>query len=221
MKSLILYSTIVGGFYAQTDPLEKAIATARNRVGGDTWKRGYSASAADGATVAAKTELSQAGIEPVQFEGILTHVGFVENKDNAGNVYPKLRVSVKHNEDELMMSLDLKSDVAQRMMVKLDNCKPGDHVRVSAWPTIVERAGRQFVNHAVSMKNDQGAEVPANAWFSAEVKTQTDSVEHTLRAAGIDDKKVIATAKATKRIAANKELLLKIESRFAQAKTAE
>jgi hypothetical protein len=217
MKSLILYSTIVGGFYAQNETLDKAIAAARVRVGGDTWKRGYSAKEATGATAAANLELKQANIEPVQFEGELIHVGFVENKDGAGNTYPKLRVGVRNATEELLMSVDLKGDVAQRLMVKLDNCQPGDHIRVSAWPTMIERGGRQYINHAVSMKNAEGVEVPANSAFSAEVKVQTEGVEVALKAAGIDDKKVIANAKVTKRVAAHKELLLKIESRFVKA----
>lgn len=42
MKSLILYSTIVGGFYAQNESLEAAVSAARARVGNDVWKHGFS-----------------------------------------------------------------------------------------------------------------------------------------------------------------------------------
>lgn len=219
MKSLILYSTIVGGFYAQSDELDTAINAARAHVGDDTWKRGYSGSDSAGATVAANWYLKEAGIAPVQFEGELTHVGFVENRDASGNSYPKLRVGVQCMDDQFLLSLDLKGDVAQRLVVKLDNCNPGDYVRISAWPTFVERGGRTFVNHAASMKDGQSKEVPANTGFSAEVKKATDGVEATLKSAGISDKKVVATAKATKRIEAHRDLLLKIQARFAEAKT--
>lgn len=220
MKSLILYSTIVGGFFAQTDALGAAIDAARRRVGDDTWKRGYAGSDPTGATVAANWELKEAGITPVQFEGELVHVGFVENRDNSGNIYPKLRVGVQSLDDQFLLSLDLKGDVAQRLVVKLDNCQPGDYVRISAWPTFVERGGRKYVNHAASMKNGEGQEIPANSSFSATVKTQTEAVEATLKSAGITDKKVVATAKATKRIEAHKDLLLSIQARFSEAKTA-
>lgn len=217
MKSLILYSTIVGGFFAQTDPLEAAINRARDRVGADVWKRGFSGNEPQGATVAANAELKAAGISPLQFEGELVHVGFVENRDAAGNSYPKLRVGVQSMDDQFLLSLDLKGDVAQRLVVKLDNCSPGDYVRVSAWPTFVVRGDRKFVNHAASMKNGDGVEIPANASFSAQVKKQTEAVEATLTGAGITDKKVLATAKATKRIDAHKALLLEIQSRFVTA----
>ena len=220
MKSLVLYSTIVGGFYAQTEPFVQTMNNARAEVGGDTWKRGYSAKEPTGATATASEALYNAGIEPVQFEGELTTVGFVENTDTAGNLYPKLRVGLKQGDHELLLSVDLKSDVAQRLMTKLDNCKPGDRVKVSAWPTVVERAGRQFVNHGVSMKNAQGQEVPANSAFSAEVKQLTEGVAATLLAAGISDKTVLNAAKSNKRIAAHKDLLLKMEDRFAVATAA-
>jgi hypothetical protein len=219
MKSLVLYSTIMGGFYAQSEPLDKAVAAARASVGDDAWKRGYSGSDPAGATTVAKKELNQAGIKPVEFKGELEHVSFVENHDNAGNAYPKLRIGVKNNDDQLLLSLDLKSDVAQRLLVKLDNCKPGDNISISAWPTFVERSGRQYVNHAASMKNIEGAEIPVNSIFSSEVKKQTDGIEASLKSAGIDDKKIIANAKNNKRIAAHKDLLLKIESRFNEDKT--
>lgn len=218
MKSLILYSTIVGGFFPQSDALEAAVTAARMDVGDDVWKRGYSGSNRDGATVAANARLKEARITPMQFEGELLHVGFVENRDNSGNSYPKLRVGVQNLDDQFLLSLDLKSDVAQRLLVKLDNCQPGEYVRISAWPTVVERDGRKFVNHAASMKDADGKEIPANSTFSGEVKKITDGVDSALRAAGIADKKVVATAKATKRIEAHKDLLLKIQTRFTEAK---
>ena len=49
------------------------------------------------------------------------------------------------------------------------------------------------------------------------MKAQTEAVEQTLKAAGITDKKVVATAKATRRIEAHKELLLSIQARFVEA----
>lgn len=220
MKSLILYSTIVGGFFAQSDALDAAVNTARAQVGDDAWKRGYSGSDPAGATVAANFHLKVAKIAPVQFEGELTHVGFVENRDASGNTYPKLRVGVQSLDDQFLLSLDLKGDVAQRLLVKLDSCQPGDYVRISAWPTVVERDGRKFVNHAASVKDSDGKEIPANSLFSGEVKKQTDAVDAALRAVGVSDKKVIATAKANKRIEAHKDLLFKIQARFAEAKAA-
>lgn len=218
MKSLILYSTVVGGFYAQTDHLAAAVATARSRIGEDTWKRGFSGGEPGGATEAAHRELREADIEPVHVEGELVHVGFVENRDNAGNTYPKLRVGLQCMDEEMLLSLDLKGDVAQRLLVKIDNCQPGDYIRISAWPTVVARGDRSFINHAVSVKDAEGKEIPVNSDFAAQVKKLTDGVETALVAAGITDKKVVATAKVTRRIDAHKELLLQVQERFVQAR---
>lgn len=214
MTSLVLYSTIGGNFYSRTPLLEEAIDNAKAKVGDDTWKKGYSANAPDGATAAIKTELKAAGIEPVQVEGVITNVSYVENTDGAGNLYPKLRLDVENNDDKLVLSVDLKSDVAQKLISKLDNCNRGDQVKISAWPTTIDKDGRTFINHAVSMKNSEGVEVKANPNFAAELKQKSEGVETTLKAAGIDDKKVINNAKTSKRIQEHKDLLLKIEERF-------
>lgn len=219
MKSLLLYSTIVGGFFIQSDALEAAIQEARHEVGDDVWKRGFSGSERSGATFAASKHLRNAQIKPIIFEGDLIHVGFVENRDPSGNVYPKLRVGVQNLDDQYLLSLDLKGDVAQRLIVKLDNCQLGDRIRISAWPTFVERDGRKYVNHAASVKSAHGREIPGNTTFSATVETQTQAIGTTLRAAGITDKKVIATAKATKRIEAYKSRLIEIQTRFIEEST--
>lgn len=214
MKSLVVYSTIVGGFFAHTENLEKSMGEARTNVGDDVWKKGFSGKDSAGATVAAMTKLNEANITPVKVEGELKNVSFVENKDNAGNVYPKLRVDIQSGEDDILLSLDLKSDVAQRLIAKLDNCKPGDHVKLSAWASPVERGDRTFINHAASIKNGNGDEVKANPDFSSNIKKQTDTLESTLKAAGVNDTKVIFAAKTNKRIEAHKEKLLNIQDRF-------
>jgi hypothetical protein len=215
MKTFVIYSTVIGGLYAQSDEYSAAVAAAKMIVDGDTWKRGYSGTDASGATIVALAQLKQADIKPVQFEGILEHVSFAENEDNVGNKYPKLRVGIKkEDEQQFLLSVDLKSDVAQRLISKLDNCKPGDYIRVYAWPTFREFGGRKFINHAVSVKTKDEVEVPNNAAFSAELKVQADTLEQSLNSAGITDKSVISAAKENKRVALHKELLLSIEKRF-------
>lgn len=214
MRSLVLYSTIAGGFYARTQELEKAIFDAKAKVGDDVWKKGFSGKDSAGATMAAITELSVSGISPVHVEGELKNVSFVENKDNAGNLYPKLQVDVANGENVMLLSLDLKSDVAQRLIAKLENCKPGDFVKVQAWATPVVKGDRTYINHAASIKDSNGQEIKANPDFSGAIKQQTDSLESTLKAAGINDVKVINAAKTNKRIEAHKEKLLNMEKKF-------
>lgn len=221
MKNLILYSTILGGFYAQSEALSKAVNAARHEAGEDLWKRGYSGYDPKGATLIAKKYFRVEGVNSIVPEGELQHVGFVTNRDASGNSYPKLRVGLlAANGDQLLLSLDVKSDVAQRLIGKLDNCFPGQIIKVSAWPTTVQRDGRTFINHAVSVKAPDGKEIPANSVFSASVKEICNGVEVALKSAGITDKKVIATAKATRRVDAYKDMLIKIQSVFTVGATA-
>lgn len=215
MKTLILYSTILGAFYAQSENMECAVRSARNEAGDDAWKRGFTGSTQGGATAIARKHFREYQIEPAVVEGEISYVGFVMNRDEAGNEYPKLRVGlVNPAGDQLMLSLDVKTDVAQRLIVKLDNCMPGQFIKISAWASPVERDGRTFINHAASVKDSNDKEIPANSVFSKTVKEVCDGVERTLRTAGISDKKVIATAKATKRIDEFKGMLLRIQNVF-------
>ena len=214
MSSLVIYSTVVGGFYIKSEAFEKAISIAKSHVGDDVWKRSYSGADPAGATAVAKKELREAGVDPLQLEGQLTNVSFAENSDSSGNTYPKLQLGMKMGDKDLLVSLDLKSDVAQQLISKLYNCKIGDTIRISGWPTTVERGERTFINHALSVKDSGGTEVPVNPFISVELKKQTSGVEASLIAAGIDDKKVINAAKTNKRIAVYKDLLLKLETQL-------
>lgn len=213
-KILGVYSTILGGFYAQTEELANAVAKAKQEAGDDVWKQGFSGWAPKGATKIAKDIFEVAKIAPLKAHGNLLHVGFVENSDKAGNKYPKLRVSLLSGEQEIMLSIDMKSDVAQRLINKLDNCQQGNVIAISAWPDQVERNGRTYINHAVSVKRDDGTEVPVNPELGIAIKAKTDAIEPALKAAGIGDAKVIAAAKINKRIESYTELLMGIEKRF-------
>ena len=215
MKTLVLYSTVLGHFYEQTEAMQKAVNEARRECGEDLWKRGYTGSDPHGATSIAKHHFKAAQVEPITPQGRLKLVGYVLNRDAAGNDYPKLRVGILADDgSKLLLSLDLKSDVAQRLLVKLAHCEQGQHIKVSAWPTPVERGGRTYINHAVSVKYVEGKEVPVDADFSKSVKNLCDGVEATLVAAGINDKRVISAAKATKRVDVYKELLIKLQNAF-------
>ena len=216
MTTLVTYSTIDGNFHAYGDHLTDAVSRAKARVGDDVWKKGYSANDPNGATAAIRSELKNANIQPVAVEGTLLDVKYMENTDGAGNKHPKLRVDLQGEQDKLVVSLDLKSDVAQRIIAKLDNCKPGEHLKISAWASPVQRGDRQFINHAVSIKGADSQEIRVNPELSASIKQKVDSVETSLVAAGIQDKQVINNAKTSKRIAEHRELLGKIETRFQQ-----
>lgn len=217
MKSVLtIYSSILGGFYAKTKEFEAAMMRARSDVGDDVWKRGFSGAQEFGATAAAQKHTRAMGVAAVNVAGNLVGVAYVENKDGQGNLYPKLRVAVECVDHHILLSIDIKDDVAQRLLSKLSNCSPAQFITISAWPTPVERNGRTFINHAVSVKDDGRVEVPANTEFSAWVKKITEAVRSVLATAGIHDEKTVATAKLTKRIDAHKQFLVRVSKKFEQ-----
>jgi len=217
LKSVLtIYSSILGGFYAKTKEFEAAMMRARHAVGDDVWKRGFSGSQPNGATSLAQKETRAMGVAAVNVAGNLVGVSFVENTDGSGNTYPKLRVAIECVDHQILLSIDIKDDVAQRLLSKLSNCNPDQFITISAWPTPVERNGRTFINHAVSVKDEGRVEVPANTEFSAWVKKTTDAVREALNVVGVSDEKTIATAKMAKRIEAHKQFLARVAKKFEQ-----
>jgi hypothetical protein len=214
MKTLVLYSTIVGGFFAQTKEVQSAVTAAMAEVGNDVWKRGFSAAQPGGATAALNKSLKDSGASQIKVEGSLDFVGFVENRDAAGNSYPKLRIGLTNGDTQMLVSLELKGDVAQRLVPKLDNCMPGMHIKISAWPNVVARDGRDYINHAASIKDAEGNEIPVNAAFNAALKKETDAIAESLVKMGITDKKTINSAKVNKRIDGAKAFIEQISARF-------
>jgi len=221
LKSVLtIYSTILGGFYAKTKEFEVAMMKARASIGDETWKRGFSAGEIGGATEAARMEIRAAGIKPVTVAGNFNLAAYVENTDAANNVYKKLRVGIDCFDHQILLSVDLKDDVAQRLISKLYTARPDQFLTISAWPTVVERNGRSFINHAVSVKDENKQEIPASKEFSEHVKKQTDGVQAALSTVGVTDNKTVAAAKVNKRIECHQQLLKRIEKRFAPAEQA-
>jgi hypothetical protein len=217
-KSLVVYSTVIGEFLFSSPELTNAMSTAIGKVGEDVWKKGFSANRPDGATVTAISELKAAGLAPVDVSGIVKDISYGENVDGAGKKYPKLRVNLTQGENELFVSLDLKSEVAQRMIAKLGSVNQGDFLKVSAWASPVERGGRTFINHAVSIKDSNGAEVRVDPEFSGSIKSQIQKLEGDLQGMGVSDKIVINTAKTAKRMEIHKNKLSDIEARLKQTR---
>lgn len=93
---------------------------------------------------------------------------------------------------------------------------PGMHIKISAWPQVVSRDGRDFINHAASIKDDDGNEVPVNAAFNVSLKKETDAIADSLNKMGISDKKTITAAKINKRVDCSRDFVIKMSERFAQ-----
>lgn len=92
--------------------------------------------------------------------GELKGVGYVVNLDSRGVQHHKLRVML----DERLLSLDLSSEYAQRLAVKLEGVlanRVAGPISISSFVEVIPRSGRSYVNHLASLKDRCSLEVKA------------------------------------------------------------
>lgn len=191
MSKLCVYDPIYGAFFKKTAEYDSIRAGVRSAIGEETFKRGYSDLDPSGATKALGDAFFKANIKPVTPTGIISSVGYTETDDGAGNQYKKVRISLA-GEEELLLSIDIGTDVAKRLIAKLINYQPNEPVKISAWAILESKNGRTFINHSVSVKTLSGVEVPAKQGLFAIAKTNAEDI---INAASITDKKVIDSLK--------------------------
>lgn len=212
------HNPVVGGLVPtgkNETEINAALDGARAEAGEANWKRGNSGNLPNGATLIARAKLEAIGYVPQPLTGKCTKISMDETRDNSGNVYTKLRVRLDGDAGG-MLSLDVSSEVAQRLIQKLDQVTPGSDITINAFATPVVRDGREFVNHVASVKDQNGAEVKSAGGFWEKAQEAANAAAAALTSMGISDKKLINTAKATKKVEAHRELLQSICQRYAQ-----
>jgi len=194
MSKLVVYDPVYGGLFLKSDKYDAVRRRVQETVGEAVFKLGYSEFASDGATKALRQAYKENGIESIVPQGVITRAGVFETSDHMGNSYKKVRVTLKRENDELLLSIDFGSqgDVAKRLISKLANYQPGVEVKISAWALLEPRDGRTFVNHSVSMKTPDGQEVPAKQGLFAQAKQNAETI---IKVANFTDKKVIDALK--------------------------
>jgi hypothetical protein len=194
MSKLVVYDPVYGGLFLKSDQYDAVRRGVQEAVGEAVFKMGYSEFAPDGATKALRNAYKANGIEPVVPQGVITQIGVSETSDQMGNSYKKVRVTIKRESDELLLSIDFGSqgDVAKRLISKLANYQSGVGVKISAWAFLEHKENRTYVNHSVSIKTVEGQEVPAKQGLFAQAK---ESAENIIRVANFTDKKVIDALK--------------------------
>lgn len=213
------HNPVVGGFVPTGKnevEINAALDGARTEVGEPNWKRGNTGNLPNGATAIARAKLEAIGFVPQPLIGKLSKIGMEETRDGSGNVYTKLRVRIDGDAGG-MLSLDVSSEVAQRLIQKLDQVTPGSDITINAFATQVVRNGREFVNHVASVKDVNGVEVKSAGGFWDKAQAAANAAADALTSMGISDKKLLNTAKATKKVEAHRDLLLEIVKRYTQA----
>lgn len=194
MSKLTVYDPVFGAFFKKTEAFDEIRNAVKKVIGEATFKAGFSAGNPGGATKALKDAFEAKRVSPVDVEGVVTEIGYVETADGAGNTYQKVRVALKGKE-ELLVSIDLNTDVAKRLIAKLLNYPVGEHIKITAWPILENKGDRTFINHSVSMKTVFGEEVPVAPGLFAKAKSNGEAAIKKLMDAGIGDKKVFESIK--------------------------
>ena len=212
MSKLIVYEPVYGSFFFKTDELTNAKNAVKARLGETVFKQGYSAQDPAGVTQALKVAYAEAGIKPITPQGLITGVELKQTSDGT-NHYQQLWISLSAGEDLMAISVDLGSDVAKRLLAKLNSVDTSSPVKLSAWATIENRNGRSFINHCVSIKSADGMEIPAVSGLFAQAKANADKV---LELVGSSDKAVVDSVRKAEQTKVFLKQLEIVQAKFAQ-----
>ncbi len=152
-------NNIVNGFVLVNDEAtNKAMAAAKEEVGEAAWKQGHS----EEREKIARAKLKEQGVRyETELSGKLDKVDVAETQAK-GTTFKKLRVTLEQdNGDKVILSADLNSEYAQRLLPKLESAEPGQQITIGGFATKVERDGREFTNHVATIKDANGQEIKA------------------------------------------------------------
>lgn len=224
-NTLVLYNTTLGMFIlASHAATEAAIKKARAKVGEEAWKAGFSDPVANpnGATAVARAILTEDNVPMKKgLEGRVVSIRFAETK-HRGGTSEKIRVLFeKDNGPGVMLSQDLTGEFAHKLIQKLESVQPKTHIALSGWGESVNRNGRMFGNHNVSIKDAEGKELPITPGHFAKCAEATnEKLEQFIKMGAFNSTKEQANYKKGQLNEYHKKLLLDIQLRFENARTA-
>lgn len=191
------HNRVVGAFILVNDvQTNQALAVAKELIGDADWKKGFSE---EKAQICRKSLAEVKAPYRFKLEGTLLGVSCKETKDSSGNTYRKIRVDLGKDGVTTIISLDIGTELAERLIPKLGAAVMqkglGCQVSISAFPDKVERDGRKFVNFVGSIKDADGVEVKASKpHFKLASEAAVVAVE-ALKSAGINDQKLLVSAR--------------------------
>lgn len=171
-------------------PTKEALAAAKAEVGEAEWKKGFTPETRE----AARAKMKEQGARyETKLEGQLVGVGLAETEAN-GEKFQKLRVTIQNGEDRTILSADLNSEFAQRLVAKLQTAveqHPGEMVSIGGFASPKERDDRQYVDHVAVLKDGQNQEIPAAPGHFETAKEAALTAQKPMLDAGMEDKKVL------------------------------
>ena len=175
-----------------------ALKAARETIGDAEWKKGFSPEKK--AVVRDALKARGARYEP-SLKGNLVGVETAETQAN-GETFKKLRVTLENEAGKTILSADMDSEFAQRLITKLDTATrehAGKEINMGAFAKQTERDGRSFVDHVAMMKDADGQEIPAAPGHFEKAKERVTEAQKPLLDAGMKDKKILNQIAGTTR----------------------
>lgn len=223
-NTLVLYNTTLGMFILASHPAtEEAIKAARAQIGEEAWKAGFSDPVANptGATAIARGILAGKNIPMKKgLEGRVVSVRFAETK-HRGGTSEKIRVVFeKDSGPGVMLSQDLTGEFAHKLIQKLEAVQPKAYIALSGWGESVNRNGRMFGNHNVSIKDADGKELPITPGHFAKCAEATnEKLEQFMKMGAFTSSKDQSNYKKGQLNEYHKKILMDIQLRFENART--
>ncbi|MHB8201401.1 MAG: hypothetical protein ACYDD9_11375 [Acidithiobacillus sp.] len=175
-----------------------ALKAAREQIGDAEWKKGYSPE--NKAIV--RDALKEHGARYEQaLKGNLVGAEVAETQAN-GETFRKLRVTLENEAGRTILSADMGSEFAQRLITKLDTATrehAGAEVSIGAFAKQTERDDRTFVDHVATMKGPDGQEVPATPGHFEKARERVEAAQKPMLDAGMKDRKILNQIAASTR----------------------
>jgi hypothetical protein len=185
-------NNLVNGFIEVNDEAtQKALDQAKAEIGDAAWKQGHNPETEKVVRAALK---AQGARYEKELTGKLTDVSLAETRAN-GETFRKLRVTLENGEDKTILSADLGSEFAQRLIAKLDRATQehaGQAVIIGGFAEAVEKDGRAFTNHVATLKDAQKQEIPVIPGHFERAKEAIDKAQEPMRQAGmVENRKIL------------------------------
>ena len=180
------------------EPTNAALKAAKEQIGDAEWKKGYSPE--NKAIVRDALKTHGARYEQT-LKGNLVGVDVAETQAN-GETFKKLRVTLENEAGKTILSADMNSEFAQRLITKLDTATQehaGKDVSIGAFAKQSERDGRIFVDHVATMKDPNGQEIPSAPDHFQKAKDRVLATQKPLLDANMSDKKILNQIAASAR----------------------
>jgi hypothetical protein len=180
------------------EPTNAALKAAKEQIGDAEWKKGYSPE--NKAIV--RDALKEHGARYEQaLKGNLVGVQVAETQAN-GETFRKLRVTLENEAGRTILSADMGSEFAQRLITKLDTATrehAGGAISIGAFAKQTERDDRTFVDHVATMKGPDGQEVPATSGHFEKARERVEAAQRPMLDAGMKDRKILNQIAASTR----------------------